>query len=134
MFNTFNRVTMIAVLAVAGLVSAAAAQNKPQAPDAAQLAIPRIPGNGASNGIANDGASPQWSIGWNYVHATNCDMYNAYGYTYLVVYPQEGGNFWTVYSTYQNLIEPACQSGNWLAFHVYDSYNDWDQVWTYSYK
>jgi uncharacterized membrane protein len=135
MLHTFNRFAMIAALAVVGFVTAADAQNKPQPPENAIQQIAR-PGNSASlaGGIANRSPSPQWVIGWNYVHATNCDMYNSSGYTFLVVYPQEGGYFYTIYPLYQNVIEPACQTGNWLAFHVYDYSNDWDQVWTYPYK
>jgi len=135
MFNTFNRWTMIAVFAVLGLVTAAGAQNKPQVPGSATHAITR-PGNGASSsgGIANNSPSPEWVIGWNYVHATNCTMYNYIGNTYLLLYPQEGGYFYTAYPDYQNVIEPACQTGNWLAFHIIDSANDWDQVYTFDYQ
>lgn len=133
MFKLFNRLTMIVALAAVAFVSVAGAQSKPQAPQSARQLIAR-PGNGARGNLTGDGPSPQWSIGWNYVHAANCDMYTDSGYTFLVLYPAEGGYFWTVYSDYQNVIEPACQTGNWIAFHVYDYSNDWDQVWTYNYK
>ena len=135
MFNTFNRWTMIAALAVAGLATAADAQNKPKIPETNPQVMVH-PGNGASpsGGIVNGSPSPQWSIGWNFVHPTNCTMYDYGGYTYLVVYPKEGGYFYTVYSDYQNVIEPACQTGNYLGFYVYDSYSDWDQVYTYNYQ
>jgi uncharacterized membrane protein len=135
MFNTLNRLTIIAVLATLALATAANAQNKPQPPENAIQQLAR-PGNGASvaGSVSNGGPSPQWVIGWNYVHATNCDMYNSGGYTFLIVYPQEGGYFYTIYPVYQNLIEPACQTGNWLAFHIFDYNNDWDQVWTYDYR
>ena len=133
MFNSFHRFTMIAVLAVAGLVTAADAQSKPRVPEnAGQLAL--RPGNGANNSSPGNGPSPQWSIGWNYVHAAYCNMFSSSGYTFLVVYPSEGGYFWTVYPQYQNVIEPDCQTGNWIAFHVIDSSGDWDQVWTYTFR
>jgi len=60
-------------------------------------------------------------------------MYTVYGYDVFVVYPQEGGYFYTIYPDYQNLIEPACQFNNYIAFHVIDSSLDWDQAYTYSY-
>jgi hypothetical protein len=135
MFNTFNRFTVIAALAMVGFVATANAQSKPQAPENENQQIAR-PGNGASmaGSMSNGGLRPQWVTGWNYVHAAYCNMYDSGGYTFLVVYPQEGGYFYTIYARYQNVIEPACQTGNWIAFHVMDYSNDWDQVWTYTYK
>jgi hypothetical protein len=124
---------MIAVLAVAGLVAAADAQSKARVPEnAGQLTL--HPGNGATNSSPGNGPSPQWSIGWNIVHAGYCNMYDYAGYTFLVLYPVEGGAFWTVYPAYQNVIEPACQTGNAIAFHIFDYNNDWDQIWTFTYK
>jgi hypothetical protein len=135
MFNLFNRATMIAVLAVVGLVAAADAQKKPQAPESAIQQIAR-PGTGASSAgdIAHGSPSPQWAIGWNYVHASNCYMFSSGGYTYLALFAQEGGYFYTNDSAYASLMETDCQFGNWIAFHVIDSSNDWDQILTFDYK
>ena len=134
MFNPFSRVTIVAILAVVSLVTAADAQKAPQVPRAAKQQISLHPGNGSSSGTANGGLSPQYNIGWTYVHATDCDMYDSGGTTYLVLYPEEGGWFWTSSPPYQNLIMAACQTGNWLGFAVYDYNGDWDEVYTYDYK
>jgi hypothetical protein len=132
MFKLFNRLTMIVVLATVGLVTAAGAQNKPQAPPSARPLITR-PGNGASANFTGDGPS-QLSIGWNVVHATNCLQFESSGFAYLVVYPKEGGYFYTTDPVFQGLLEPACQTGNLIAFYVYDSNNDWDELFTFSYQ
>jgi len=133
MFNPFSRVTMVAVLAVISLITTADAQKAPQTPKVAKPPITLHPGNGSS-GDGVDGGRTPYSYGWNYVHATNCYMYDQGGYTYLFLYPQEGGQFWTASAPYQNLITAACQTGNWLAFYVYDSNGEWDAVYTYSDK
>jgi hypothetical protein len=124
---------MVVVLAVAGLVTAANAQKLPQAPETAKPAI-ASPGNGSSVATEKGGINPQYGIGWNYVHATHCDVYSSGGYTYLVLYPVEGGYFYTVYAPYQNVIAAACQTGNWLAFYIYDNNGDWEYLYTYDYS
>jgi hypothetical protein len=132
MFNSFRRVSVVVVLAVFSLISAANAQNAVQAPKLAKPANLH-PGNGSSGDGVGGGFSP-YNYGWNYVHATHCYMYDQDGYTYLFLYPQEGGQFWTTSAPYQNLIMAACQTGNWIAFDAYDSYGDWAEVYTYDYK
>jgi hypothetical protein len=133
MFNLFNRLTMILVLATVGLVTAAGAQNKPQVPHIAKPSITRL-GNGASSGLQSDGPSPQWTLGWNVVHPADCFMFSSSGYDFLVLFTVEGPIFYTPYSDYQNVIEPACQTGNWIAFEVIDGSGDWDAVFTFDYK
>jgi hypothetical protein len=78
--------------------------------------------------------APALSTGWNYVHPQNCLVFNSGGYAYLYVYTKEGPYFYTTNSAFQAVIEPACQTGNWLAFYVYDSSNNWSEVYTYTYK
>jgi hypothetical protein len=129
MYKAFHKLMMISVLAVVGLATTAVAQQKPQAPENRPSNL--RPGNGWNRG---DSPSQPSYIGWNYFHVTNCDIYLSGGYTWLVVYPQEGGYFWTVYPTFQNLLQPACQTGNLIALYVYDSNNDWNQIYTYSYR
>jgi hypothetical protein len=130
-----TRFGMIAVLAVTALLTVAHAQSAQRTPPAPQTnRFDNLhPGNGADL-VRDEGIRAPWSVGWNYVHAQYCTMYDIGGYTYLVVYPLEGGSFWTTSSKYQALIAPACQTGNWIAFYVYDNFNDWSQVWTYTYK
>jgi hypothetical protein len=135
MKNTQNmarltRFGMIALLAVTALLTVAHAQSLPATPSATQLENLHA-GNGA--GLSSDGFRQPWSIGWNYVHPQYCTVYYSGGYAYEVIYVS-GGYFWTTDDRFQQLIAPACQTGNWLAFYVYDGNNDWSQVWTYTYK
>jgi hypothetical protein len=75
MLNPFSRVTMVAVLAVVSLITTADAQRLPQAPKVAKQPITLHPGNGSSGDGVDGGLSP-YSYGWNYVHATNCYIYD----------------------------------------------------------
>jgi len=127
---------VVAVLALTGFITAATAQNVPRAPQAPpQQPLNLHPGNGSSAGAPNGGPQPDYSPGWNYVHATNCWLYNGSdGYTYLVLYPQEGGDFWTSSPQFQNMLMTACQTGNWIALDIYDSYGDWSALYTYDSK
>ena len=134
-----KRLSLVAALVIAGLIGSAAAQApsalgkpKPQVPQMERPTFSHI-GNGANAGNTKDGISPQLSIGWNYVHATNCYIYDYAGYTYVVLYPEEGGYFYTTGAPYQNAILAACQTGNWIAFDVYDGYGDWDAIYTFNF-
>ena len=135
LFNRLTRLAIITVLAVIGLVSAAEAQKPSHAPQAPkQLPSNLHPGNGSSTQETNDGLSPQYAPGWNYVLATNCELYDSDGYTYLVLYPEQGGSFWTTSAPYQNLLLAACQTGNWVGLYIYDSYGDWSALYTYDHQ
>jgi hypothetical protein len=130
-----SRLAIIAVLAITSLVSMAQAPKPSQTPQPPKPLPSNIhPGNGSSTQQTNDGINPQYYWGWNYVHATECELYDSGGYTYLVLYPQEGGEFWTSSAPYQNLLLAACQTGNWLGFYVYDSNGDWSAITTYDYR
>jgi len=137
MFNKSIRSSMILLLVILGLLTVVAAQSRPPArvPDISSI-VSKIthPGNGASLDTAKTGPSPQYGLGWNYVHATNCLMLTISGNDYLVVYPEEGGYFYTTNTDYQNVIEPACQLNHWLAFYVIDSNLDWNEVYTYTFQ
>jgi hypothetical protein len=128
-------VAIISALAVIGLVPFAQAQKPSHAPQAAKQPLLNLrPGNGSSTQETNDGLSPQYPSGWNYVHATNCELYDSGGYTYLILYPAEGGSFWTTSAPYQNLLLAACQTGNWVGLYIYDDYGDWSAIETYDYR
>jgi len=110
-----------------------------QAPDPSTIEVKSGNGGGVSaaagsNLSATSTLSSAWSVGWNYVHLSNCYLFYSGGYPYLYMYPKEGGYFYTTNTVFQQLIAPACQTGNWIAFYVYDSSNDWSAVWTYDYK
>jgi len=93
------------------------------------------PGNRAGVGADSLSADAQaLSIGWNYIHPKNCELYYSGGYPYLYVYATDGRYFYTTNTVFQALINPACQTGNWLAFYVYNYSSNWNDVYTYTYK
>lgn len=135
--RTLNILGVMLLSAMASLMaSAQATQNHPPQPQTAKPEVARA-GNGAgtrTDGISVDASvSPDLATGWNYIHATNCELFYSGGYPYLYVYGN-GYYFWTTSSAFQTLIEPACQTGNWLAFYVYNSSGAWSEVYTYTYK
>ena len=136
LFSLCGNTLMIAVLAAVGLVAAAEAQktSKPPSPPP-KPPLSLHPGNGSSSNAdpSAPGFSAPYQTGWLYVHATNCYMYDSDGYTYVVVYPAEGGDFWTSSAPYQNLFLTACQTGNWIGLYIYDSNGDWSALYTYDY-
>jgi hypothetical protein len=74
------------------------------------------------------------TVGWNYVHATNCTTYFDGSTTWLYVFPLEGGYWFTNNTVHQNTLAPQCSLGNWVAFNVVNASGFWNQVWTFSYK
>jgi hypothetical protein len=136
MFRNFTILATIAVLAILALSTAAGAQNTPLPPQTINLGT-LSPGNRAVPGTSHTSApAPALVIGWNYVHAENCQSYYSLGTNYLIVYTLEGYYFSTNDSHYQALLSGACQTGNWIAFYIYDSAGDWNQIytWTYAFK
>jgi hypothetical protein len=133
-----KKIFVMMFLSLASFVATAqTAHQKPSADEPALSAKQLKPGNRAelsADGMSTAGITPAWSYGWNYIHPQYCEEYYSGGYHYLYVYPKEGGSFSTTDTSYQALIYPACQTGNYLGFYVYDSYNDWSRVRAYSYK
>lgn len=74
------------------------------------------------------------TVGWNYVHATNCSTYFDGVTTWLYVFPVEGGYWFTGNTVHQNTLAPQCSLGNWVAFYVVNASGLWNQTWTWSYK
>jgi hypothetical protein len=134
-FRSCGKAVAITILATVSLVAAAEAQKASQPPSAPpKQPLNLRPGNGSStDGEGHTFLSTSYTPGWIYVHATNCYMYDSDGYTYVVVYPAEGGQFWTTSAPYQNLFLTACQTGHWIGLDVYDTYGDWSQLYTYDY-
>ncbi|HUI82797.1 MAG TPA: hypothetical protein VL240_01155 [Candidatus Binatia bacterium] len=132
MFKSFNRLSIIAALAVATLAADAVAQSRPAVPPTLGPVITQ-PGNGASTESLSGKPTPQWVVGWNYMHLAKCNMYESGGYAYLNMYPLEGGILWTNDSNFIHLLAPACQTGNWIGFYMYDFAHDWSQILTYDY-
>jgi hypothetical protein len=73
------------------------------------------------------------AVGWNWIHAANCQTYWDGTTTWLYIFPQEGGSFWTANKVLQGTIQPACQTGKLLAFYI-NADGSWHQVYTYTHK
>ena len=126
--NIFGVLLLSVIGSMTALAQAVVRQpaEPPQAPQIARAGN----GSGVQEGLSLDATPATPSIGWNYVHPVNCDVYN----NYLYVYTKEGPYFWTNDFQLQTLEETDCQIGNWLAFYIYDNNGDWDAVYTYQYK
>jgi hypothetical protein len=110
-------VTVLTVIAFLGSLAVADAQS------------------GVHSGAKMSETDPKASIGWNYVHATNCLTYFDGSLTWLYVLPQEGGNWFTNDPAFERTIGPACQTGNWLGFFVYSTTPVlWNAVVTFTFK
>jgi hypothetical protein len=88
----------------------------------------------ALGGKSQTAAQAPATLGWNFVHATYCDFFYDGTEFVLVVYPQEGGAWSTAYGPVQQVLEPQCSQGNLVAFYVFNSNGDWNQIFTYSYR
>jgi len=132
--QTMNILAVMLLSVMASLMASAQApsQNLPQAPHTFKLESLR-PGNGAVLST-DDGIQLPLTVGWNYVHPQNCAAYYSGGYTYLYVYSKEGPYFWTTNFQIQSLLDPACQTGNWVAFYVTNTNGTWSEAYTYTYK
>jgi hypothetical protein len=141
--------TVVIMVALLGCLGIGDAQYIPtERPTAPILVTPELhneltKGGAVSNGggmssaaaLTNEAIVTNAVLGWNYVHATNCTIYWDGANSWLYVYPQEGGFWYTANLSFQTTIAPACQTGNWIAFHVYDTNgNLFNQVWTYTFK
>jgi hypothetical protein len=114
------------VLASGGLLAVNAQAGK----DAPGVA----PTSGATSGAAAADGIAALPIGWNVIQAQNCQMYyNTSTTLAYIVYATNGSYFWSTNWQFQNIMEPSCQSGHWLAFYVYDSTGAWSSVFTWTY-
>lgn len=84
------------------------------------------------SGEVVSGSQPVTSVllGWNYIHPAACTGIN--GYYYIIA--AEGGYWFTNDSAALIGLAPACQTGNWVGFHVIDSSGAWDQVYVFPFK
>lgn len=78
--------------------------------------------------------APAYGVGWNLIHATHCLTYYAGTYTWLYVYPVEGGIFYTNVPAVQNAFGAPCALGNYVAIYITSSTGTWDRIYTYDYK
>lgn len=93
-------------------------------------------GNGSSiaTGQAAGGEASQALSGWYPVHATHCYVAFDGSRTWVYLFPSEGGYWYTDSPAFQNAILAACQTGNYVAFYVYDASGAWNQLFTYTYR
>jgi hypothetical protein len=84
-------------------------------------------------GIGFTGGTPRAiTVGWIFVHPTNC-MIESTGTTttfYVLTGNPDGLYFFTSHPGAQNILSPACQSGNRLGFHITNLSGAWDQIFT----
>jgi hypothetical protein len=138
MLTKLIRLVSIALLAVLGVLTVAEAQSKPQTmpptvPRSIEVSTLR-PGNHVGLSTLDTGVHPNFVQGWNYVHPQNCASYYWNGAFYDVVNFQEGGYIYTSDVNFLTQLVGACQTGNWIAFYVYDPYGDWSETYTYTYR
>jgi hypothetical protein len=138
--------TVLTLIVLVGGLGMVAAQSTPPTPPVE--VTPELHNALTQNGLVSEGSSvsataartsetvvPQAAVvGWNFVHATTCLSYWDGANYWFYVFPAEGGSWVTGTPTNQYTIAPACQTGNWLAFYVYNVVGNWDRVQTYTYK
>ena len=142
--NTRLSTALGAVAIALGSFGAAEAQNVVATPGNASGAPPEISAaeharltRGGAQTIAGGAAGRALNTGWNTIHAEHCRTYFDGSRTWLYVYsrPSEGRIFATSTWQVQNVIEPHCALGNWIAFYVTNATTgSWNSVYTYSFK
>ena len=133
-------VLALAMMVLLGFLPMAEAQHTPMAASAKaaqltpELHHARTQGGTLVNGGSTSETQANVATGWYYVHATNCQAYWDGTTTYFYIFPQEGGYWFTTNLVFQNTIQPACQTANWIAINVYNTSGSWNSVFTYPYK
>jgi hypothetical protein len=69
-------------------------------------------------------------VGWNYVHAAAC---TSFGDTFVFV-ALDGSTWYTNNIVTIATLTPACQTGNFAAFHVINVNGTWDQIYVWPFK
>ena len=74
-------------------------------------------------------------IGFNYVHAEQCAAYTPDGVNFFLYFFALEGSVWiTNNSLFETTISPACQTGNFVAFHVIDAAGTFNAVNVFTHK
>ena len=148
MKNRTSLYTMLTMLVLLGSLSMAKAQDTLSEPPTPPILItPQLhhelmKSNTLLNGtsisstaaLASEMGATAAVVGWNYIHAVNCTVFSDGITSTLYVYAAEGSVWLTTNLSLQNVIAPACQTGNGLAFYVHNTSGNWNQVFTYLYK
>jgi hypothetical protein len=133
--------TFLTVIALSGSIGVANAQ-----PAAQSVDIHSAPANGspAANsaflnvltpvGRQDEASSPTTNVdtGWYYLHAGNCWTYFDGTLTWFYLFSLEGYSVFTANPMFQNSMSPACQTGNTIAFYVFNTRGNWNQVFTFT--
>jgi len=77
---------------------------------------------------------PEFVLGWNFVHASGCQVLVVSGTPVLYLWSAEGTVLATANLTVQNAFAPACQTGNRIGFHAVDASGAFDSIFVYSFK
>jgi hypothetical protein len=72
------------------------------------------------------------TIGWYYVHASNCQPYFDGVTNWVFLYPQEGGYWLTANPLFQTTWLNACLHNNVIALYVFNTAGYVNQLWTFS--
>jgi hypothetical protein len=134
-----SKLTFLATMTLIGSLGVAVAQSP--VPGGASGKTPPLTAeqvSAATNGgqIANGAVSKKAPVptGWNYFHITYCEALYSSGVWYLFIYPVEGGSWYTTDARFQGMLEPACQTGNWVGFYVFNTNGSYSNVRVYDYK
>jgi hypothetical protein len=103
------------------------------------LGAPALAQDGRIGGIIWEGGTTRdINVGWNFVYPTNClTEFNGSTTTFFVFTRNPDGLvLWTNNPVFQNMLSPACQSGNALGFFVSRSGNTftWNQIYTHLHR
>jgi len=142
MKSQISRLSSLAL--VASLLGAATAYG--QVPQPSQLATPapspvtpdshsaatqggKVPSGGR---IAGAAAAANTANGWYYVHATHCVPYYNGSTTWVYMFPQEGGYWYTNNAVFEETFLIQCQQGYWIGIYVFN--NGILELYTYDYR
>ena len=89
-------------------------------------------------GGATPGTAPI-TTGWNYLHAAYCLGYYDGTNTWLYLYGTDGSAWWTqsnilINQPFLQMMELGCQTGNWIAFYVYNAAGNWNYTAAWPFK
>jgi len=130
------KLTFLAMMTLIGSLGVAVAQSS--APERAGGKTPPLTAEQVSTatkgGKVANGAIPKVPTGWNYFHITYCEGVYSGGAWYLFVFPGEGGYWFTSDPRFQGLLEPACQTGNWVGFYVFNPDGSYSNVRVFDYR
>jgi len=114
--------TLLAVILFLGSVTLAGAQGSESS----------VPLGTSTMGQTTNGAITQAAVvGWNYYHVAACTAFSG---TFVFVAQEDNSAWFTSDLITTTTLTGACQTGNWVGFHVISSNGTWDQVYVFPFK